>query len=109
MKIEGFPFEMIDWDNLTPMMHQGEKGYALSRTTEIGDIRVRKADYSPGFLADQWCEKGHIVLVLDGDMTLELKGLPACRLVAGMSFLIADGAEPHRASSEDGAVLFIVD
>jgi quercetin dioxygenase-like cupin family protein len=109
MRLEAFPSEAVDWDNLTPLMHQGEKGYALSRTMEAGEARVRKIDYSPGYLADHWCEKGHIILVLEGEIDLQLKDGPTETLRAGMSYHIADNAEPHKAHSSPGAVLFIVD
>ena len=35
---------------------QGERGLALWRTQHFGELRVRMVRYSPGYLADHWCE-----------------------------------------------------
>lgn len=109
MRLEAFPTEAVDWDNLTPLMHEGEQGYALSRTMAAGEVRVRKVDYSPGYRGSDWCDKGHIILVLEGEIQLERQGSDTETLHAGMSFHVPDGVEPHRAYSKAGAVLFIVD
>jgi hypothetical protein len=34
-------------------------------------MRVRMAEYSPGYRADHWCVKGHILLVLKGELETE--------------------------------------
>ena len=54
-------------------MHPGETGTARWRTRQFGDIRVRVVEYSPGYLADHWCSKGHILFVLDGVLHTELE------------------------------------
>ena len=66
-------------------------------------------EYSPGYLADHWCEKGHVLLCLEGELRTELADGRVFTLTAGMSYQVADGAEPHRSSTESGARLFIVD
>jgi hypothetical protein len=66
-------------------------------------------EYTPGYVADHWCEKGHILLCIDGELHTELKDGRVMTLKAGMSYQVADGAEPHRSSSSSGAILFIVD
>ena len=72
-------------------------------------IRVRMVEYSPGYLADHWCDKGHILLCLEGELHTELKDGRQFILKPGMSYQVADGAEPHRSRTELGARLFIVD
>jgi quercetin dioxygenase-like cupin family protein len=66
-------------------------------------------EYSPGYLADHWCLKGHILLVLEGELETELEDGRKFVLKPGMSYQVADGAEPHRSSTRTGATLFIVD
>jgi len=66
-------------------------------------------EYSPGYCADHWCTKGHILLCLDGELRTELKDGRTYRLTPGVSYQVADNAEPHRSSAELGARLFIVD
>ena len=33
-------------------------------------MRIRLVEYSAGYLADHWCQKGHIVHCLEGEFTL---------------------------------------
>ena len=73
MKIEGVPFTTMDWSAVAPVAHPGERGVATSRTIEIGNLRVRKVEYSAGYLADHWCARGHVLLVLDGELIYELR------------------------------------
>jgi hypothetical protein len=70
---------------------------------------VRVVEYSAGYLADHWCVKGHILYCLKGELETELKDGRRFSLTAGMSYQVADDAEPHRSSTSIGAVLFIVD
>lgn len=109
MKISDIPFCTIDWASITPTIHPGETGSAFWRTFEMGNIRVRMVEYSHGYLADHWCGKGHVILVLEGEFTTELKDGREFTMAPGMSYLAADGSNPHRSRTEKGAKLFIVD
>jgi hypothetical protein len=109
MQVRDIPFETVDWSGVTPTSHPGESGAAYWRTRQFGDVRVRMVEYTPGYVADHWCDKGHIVLCLDGELHTELKDGRVMILTPGMSYQVADGAEPHRSRTESGAVLFIVD
>ena len=110
MQMTGIPFGTTDWSAVTPTQHSGETGSATWRTQNFGAIRVRVVDYTPGYLADHWCQKGHILYCLAGELTTELADGRTFVLKPGMSYQVADGAEPHRSSSgPDGARLFIVD
>ena len=109
MKIENVEFCITDWSKITATEHLGEAGTSFWRTFEEGNIRVRIVEYSPGFLADHWCSLGHILLVLDGELVVELDDGRRFELTTGMSFQVADNDSPHRTRSEKGAKLFIVD
>lgn len=109
MKIDDIPFQVTDWAQIEPTVHAGTTGQALWRTRQCGAIQVRMVDYSPGYLADHWCEKGHILLCLEGRVDTELADGRVVTLTAGMSWQVADGASSHRTSTEGGAKLFIVD
>lgn len=109
MELTDIPFGTTDWSTIDPVEHPGEHGSALWRTRQFGDIRVRLVDYSPGYLADHWCSKGHILLCLSGELHTELADGRRFLLTPGMSYQVADGAEPHRSSTATGARLFIVD
>jgi len=109
MHMHDIPFATTDWATVEPTEHRGETGVATWRTRQLGDIRVRVVEYSAGYRADHWCEKGHILFCLEGELRTELRDGRVAVLTAGMSYQVADGAEPHRSSTKDGARLFIVD
>ena len=109
MKLSDIPFDMTDWSNIEPTLHPGETGHAIWRTRSFGDIRIRMVEYTPGYFADHWCSKGHILLVLEGELLTELDDGRVFTLKAGQSYQVADGAEPHRSKTIQGAKLFIVD
>jgi hypothetical protein len=109
MQISNLPFGTTDWTTIAPTEHLGETGTARWRTREFGPIRVRMVEYSAGYRADHWCEKGHILFCVSGTLETELLDGRRFELRAGMSYQVADRAEPHRSSSPNGATLFIVD
>jgi hypothetical protein len=109
MQMSDIPFGVTDWSRVEPTEHKGETGAAYWRTGTFGGIRVRMVEYTPGYLADHWCVKGHILFCVEGELRTELKDGRRFVLGPGMSYQVADNAEPHRSSTPTGAKLFIVD
>ena len=109
MQMNEIPFGTTDWSTVERTEHKGETGCAYWRTQTFGGIRVRMVDYTPGYLADHWCVKGHILFCLAGELHTELEDGRTFVLTPGMSYQVADNAEPHRSSTATGATLFIVD
>ncbi len=109
MQMSGIPFATTDWSTVERTEHKGERGVAYWRTRQFGSIRVRLVEYSPGYLADHWCSKGHILFCLEGELHTELQDGRQFVLQPGMSYQVADNAEPHRSSTAVGAMLFVVD
>ena len=109
MKMNDVPFGTTDWSQVERTEHKGETGVAYWKTRTFGDIRVRHVEYTPGYLADHWCVKGHILFCLEGELHTELKDGRRFVLKPGMSYQVADNAEPHRSSTATGAKLFVVD
>jgi quercetin dioxygenase-like cupin family protein len=109
MKITDVPFCTIDWNEISPTQHPGIEGYAYWRTFEMGNIRVRMVEYTPGYIADHWCNRGHVLLVLEGELYTELSDGREFKLTPGVSYQVADDANPHRSYTKTGAKLFIVD
>ncbi|MGE5814812.1 MAG: DHCW motif cupin fold protein [Acidobacteriota bacterium] len=109
MRIEDVPFMTTDWSTVPSTERAGASGTATWRTIEKGNIRVRMVQYSRGYLADHWCTRGHVLLVLEGELVTELQDGRTVTLAAGMSYQVAENAEPHRSHTETGARLFIVD
>ena len=109
MKIENVPFQTTDWAKVPATEHPGEVGTATWRTIELGNVRVRMVDYSAGYVADHWCERGHVLLVLEGELVTELRDGRRFVLGPGHSYQVADADGAHRSVSPQGARLFVVD
>lgn len=109
MQMSGIPFCATDWSQIERTEHKGESGIAYWRTQSFGSIRVRMVEYTAGYLADHWCVKGHILLCLEGELHTELRDGRRFTLKPGVTYQVADNAEPHRSSTAVGAKLFIVD
>lgn len=103
------PFILTDWKDIPAERHEGEKGFALWKVQHVGNIRVRLVEYSPGYVADHWCDKGHIIFCVDGEMTTELKDGRKFILRKGMTYQVGDNSDSHRSFTEKGVTLFIVD
>jgi len=109
MEINSIPFGTTDWSSIEPTEHKGITGSAFWRIQQFGNMRVRMVEYTPGYFADHWCKKGHILLCLEGILETELEDGRIFVLKPGISYQVADNAEPHRSQTTTGAKLFIVD
>jgi hypothetical protein len=109
MQMSGIPFGTPDWSQVERTEHKGDSGFAYWQTRHFGGLRVRMVEYTPGYVADHWCVKGHILLCLRGELHTELGDGRTFILGPGMSYHVADNAEPHRSRTTTGATLFIVD
>ena len=107
--MSNIPFQTINWDLVEKVEHKGETGTASWRTAQFGDLRVRIVEYSPGYLADHWCEKGHIVHCLDGEFISELSSGEQIKLAKGDTYIVSDDLSSHRSFSKHGTKLLIVD
>jgi quercetin dioxygenase-like cupin family protein len=109
MKLTNIPFATTDWAGVATSEHRGTFGVATWRTLQHGDLRIRVVEYTPGYIADHWCAKGHVLYCLEGELLTELQDGRAFVLTAGMSYQVADDETPHRSSTAHGARVFIVD
>jgi hypothetical protein len=110
MKLPPLPFTQVQWDALPATEHKGDPGTAIWRTMTNGDVRMRIVEYSPGYVADHWCDRGHVIYVLEGELHTELKDGRTFTSGPGAGYTVSDfGDSPHRSSTKTGAKLFIVD
>lgn len=109
MNLSSFPFQTTDWSTVPKEEHKGTTGIAYWQIQHMNEIRVRMVEYSSGYLADHWCNKGHIILCLEGEMETELKDGRIMKLTKGMCYFVGDENEAHRTSTVNGCKLFIVD
>jgi hypothetical protein len=109
MQMDAFPFGVTDWTSVEPTIHAGELGTATWRTQSFAGIRVRLVNYSPGYVSDHWCSKGHILYCVSGELLTVLADGRRFQLKPGMSYQVGDNVDPHRSSTAIGATLFVVD
>jgi hypothetical protein len=110
MKLADLPQGMIDWPTLPPTIEAGATGSAAARACLFGETRLRIVEYGAGYVADHWCDKGHILFVVAGELTIEHRDGTRYELGRGMTWHVADEVfAPHRVLCERGATVFIVD
>ncbi len=103
------PYTTLDWNKVERTEHTGETGTSYWQTLQFGGLRIRMVEYSQGYLADHWCQKGHIVHCLEGEFISELQNGEKTTMTKGMSFVVSDDASSHRSYSANGTKLMIID
>jgi len=109
MELKNIPFQAIDWTKIQTTQHKGESGVAYWKTIDLGCVRVRMLEYSAGYKADHWCKRGHILLVLEGEIKTTLDDGREFILSKGMSYQVQHDGEAHMSETKNGAKLFVVD
>jgi hypothetical protein len=107
--MSNIPFQSIDWNSIKKTEHEGATGIAYWQTVQFDGLRIRIVEYSKGYFADHWCQKGHIVHCLEGEFISELEDGEKFTLTAGMSYVVSDDLSSHRSSTVNGVKLLIVD
>ncbi len=102
-------FQTIDWSNIPKLTVPGETGTVTSQTLQLPDLRIRMIEYSEGYLADHWCQKGHIVHCLEGELVSEMETGEKFILSAGMTYVVSDNMSSHRSLTTGIVRLLIVD
>ena len=103
------PFQTIDWTGIEKTEHKGESGTASWQTIQFDALRIRLVEYSPGYIANHWCRKGHIVFCLEGDFVSELQQGENFALTKGMMYVVSDDLSSHRSVTKNGVRLLIID
>ena len=109
MDKSNIPFQTIDWSKIEKTQHKGESGNAYWQTVQFDGLRLRIVEYSPGYVADHWCQKGHVVYCLEGEVINELIEGTKNKLTPGMSYVVSDDLSSHRSVTEKGVKLLIID
>lgn len=109
MTIENIIPKAFCWDNLESEKADGETGYTNIKTQIFGTIKLRQVEYSSNYMADHWCDKGHIVFVISGQLIIEHKDNTILTLNSGTSYVVGDNSMAHKATSISGATVLIVD
>ena len=88
---------------------RGKQGLRSGERCSFPGLRIRIVEYSPGYLADHWCQKGHIVHCLEGEFVNEQQDGAKTIMRQGMTYVVSDEASSHRSRTENGATLLIID
>lgn len=107
--MSNIPFQTIDWSTIEKTEHKGDTGTAYWRTVQFPGLRIRLVEYSQGYFANHWCQKGHIVYCLEGGFVSELENETSFILTKGMSYVVSDDLSSHRSTTKDGVKLLIID
>ncbi|MDI1305486.1 MAG: DHCW motif cupin fold protein [bacterium] len=107
--MSNIPFQAINWDKIEKTEHKGETGTAYWQTLQLGGLRIRKITYSENYMADHWCQKGHIVHCLEGDFISEMENGEQTNLSKGMTYVVSDDLSSHRSIATNGVELLIID
>lgn len=103
------PFQSINWNEVEKTFHTGKTGVATWQTLNLDGLRIRLVEYSANYLADHWCQKGHIVHCLDGEFISESENGERFILKKGMTYVVSDDLSSHRSTTTDGVKLLIID
>jgi hypothetical protein len=103
------PFENIDWSSIPKTEHEGESGIAWWQTLQYDGLRLRLVEYSANYVADHWCQKGHIVHCLEGEFVTEQESGEKFILTKGMTYIVSDEMSLHRSVAKNGVKLLIID
>ncbi len=110
MNLPAVPFTFTDWSQVEAVEHLGETGTSYWWVYEQGGMRVRVVEYSPGYRADHWCGRGHVLFMLEGELSIELRDGRRITMTPATSFQAGDDEDnPHLAFTETGAKVLIVD
>lgn len=103
------PFQTIDWSNIEKIVYPGDTGTSYWQTKQFDGLRIRLVEYTAGYFADHWCQKGHIVHCLQGAFESELENGEIFTLTRGMSYVVSGDLSSHRSISKEGCTLLIID
>ncbi len=109
MNNSNIPFQVINWKELVKIKYEGTSGFAFWQTKQYEGLRIRIVEYSKGYIADHWCQKGHIVHCLEGEFITESENDEKIKLTKGMTYIVSDNLSSHRSISETGVKLLIID
>ena len=107
--MSNIPFQTIDWTSIEKVEYIGETGVSFWQTVQFEGLKIRLVEYSNGYLADHWCQKGHIVHCLEGEFITELSTGEEIKLTKGETYVVSDELSSHRSVSSNGVKLLIID
>ncbi len=104
------PYTLVDWAQLPNERIPGATGDSFWRTVQLPDVRLRIVEYPADYLADHWCERGHVLHLLEGAVAIEFVGADEQQVQSGMTCRLTPGhAHRLRTLGAQTAVALIID
>ena len=101
--------QLVDWDAIEGVIQNGISGTSMSKEIHTGSSRVRLTEYSPNYKSAEWCENGHIIYCIHGEITIQLKNGQEYRLCPGNSLILSEEDHHIGITGVSGAKIFVVD
>jgi len=99
----------IDWDKIPSEKINGTSGFVISKMVEFNYIRIRLLHFSENYEADHWCDKGHIIFVVFGELVIEYKDNTHQKILTNNSVILGDNILSHKVITEIETKVFIID
>lgn len=109
MEISILKNQKIDWALIESEKIEGETGFILSQTKDFGAFKIRKLSFSKNYIADHWCEKGHIIEVKKGILIIEYHDGNFEEINAGNLIVIGDNLNSHKAKTIIETEVLLID
>jgi quercetin dioxygenase-like cupin family protein len=88
MKRPPLPFTVTNWRCCSNRSSRRDQTRHLAHL-HPRRFGVRRVEYTAGYRADHWCDLGHVLYVLEGELDTELRNGRKFKLLPGMSYQIA--------------------
>lgn len=93
-------FEQIEWRDA---LHG-----ARFKAYRDGARQLRLLELTPEFTDKQWCERGHVGIVLQGELEIDFQGRVVNYPEGSGIFITAGAANAHKAKAVSSAVLLFL-
>ncbi|MBB4807730.1 quercetin dioxygenase-like cupin family protein [Chryseobacterium defluvii] len=109
MEIQALKDTAINWEIIPEQKANGVTGSVISRTIEFQNFKIRQLYFSEDYEADHWCEKGHIIHVVSGELIIEYNEGPSIAISKGNSLVLGDHISSHKARTKTETQVLIID
>lgn len=101
--------QLINWESVPDETFSGVSGFVVSKAVTFENFRIRQLSFSENYEADHWCEKGHVIYVIDGELLIEYKDQPSVFVSKGSSLILGDNISWHKAKTRITTLVLIID
>ena len=93
-------FDSLDWQSLLPG--------ARAKVYRDGAKQIRLVEFTSAFVEPQWCEKGHIGVVLSGALEIDFRGEIISYPEGSGIFITPGSSSAHKARSATPVVRLVL-